>query len=117
MREYKYFSPEEFERCVPSCSIEQMDSSFMEWLDRARELAGIPFVLNSAYRSSEYDKAKGRTGVGYHTFGRAVDVRCLDGISRAAIVCALLDCGFSVGIHNRFVHVDNRPVQTCFLYK
>lgn len=117
MSAYNYFNEDEFPRCVPACSIEQMDDRFLAVLDVARECAGIPFVLNSAYRSPDYDLSKGRTGKGYHTVGRAVDIRCLDGVSRAKIVAACLSVGLSVGIHNRFIHVDNRPSQTLFLYK
>ena len=58
MKTSKYFKPEEFERCNPSCSIEDMDQDFLDLLDDLREKAGIPLVLNCAYRSKEHDKAK-----------------------------------------------------------
>jgi hypothetical protein len=38
--------------------IEQnMDADFLDKLDEAREFAGIPFIINSAYRSPEENKA------------------------------------------------------------
>ena len=58
MKTSKYFKPEEFERCNPSCSIEDMDQDFLNLLDDLREKAGIPLVLNCAYRSKEHDKPK-----------------------------------------------------------
>ena len=64
--EIDYFSSEEFNCCIPSCSKEQMDKGFMQRLNKARRLAGLPFILNSAYRSSEYDMRKGRSGNSYH---------------------------------------------------
>ena len=75
MKTSKYFKPEEFERCNPSCSIEDMDQDFRDLLDDLREKAVIPLVLNCAYRSKEHDKAKGRSGNSAHTEGLAVDIR------------------------------------------
>ena len=49
----KYFAPKEFQACVPSCSIEQMDAGFLELLDRVREAAGIPLVLKVVFRVLE----------------------------------------------------------------
>ena len=37
MKTSKYFKPEEFERCNPSCSIEDMDQDFLDLLDDVRE--------------------------------------------------------------------------------
>lgn len=113
-----YFSESEFTRCVPSCLKSQMDEKFMKRLNKARRSAGIPFVLNCAFRSVEYDKSKGRTGNSYHTKGRAVDIRCLDNNSRAVIVKALIDAGFNgIGIANTFIHVDDRQIKTLWLYE
>lgn len=116
MSRYAYFSESEFPKCSPSCNIEDMDSDFLTLLDCARAEAGIPFVLNSAFRSSEYDKRRGRSGRGYHTLGRAVDISCYDGASRCRIVSACLNYGLSCGISHSFIHVDNRSNQVVFLY-
>lgn len=69
----KYFKEEEFNRCSPSCSLQDMKQTTISKLDTAREIAGIPFVLTSAYRSPEHDRSKGRSGTGAHTIGRAID--------------------------------------------
>lgn len=105
----RYFKAEEFTHCNPSCSVEQMNHAFLEKLDTARDLAKCPFYLLSAYRSPEHEKARGRTGKGYHTFGRAVDVSCSDGCSRWRIVYACMRVGLSVGIYSTFIHIDDRP--------
>ena len=42
----KYFSASEFLRCTPSCSIDEVDLSFLNRLDLARDYAGVPFVIN-----------------------------------------------------------------------
>lgn len=114
MSHYLYFSEKEFLRLTPSCALLDMSPSFMEALDKARNRAGIPFVLNCAYRSPEWDKTKGRSGYSYHCSGRAVDIRCLDSESRWRIIEACTYYGLSVGIYGRFLHIDNRPIPIVF---
>ena len=104
----RYFSESEFKKCVPSCSIEDMDGAFLSLLDEVRERAGIPLVLNCAYRSSSWDKSKGRSGNSAHTRGKAVDIRCNTSATRFKIVKAALECGVRrIGIAKSFVHLDN----------
>lgn len=118
MLQCDYFAESEFRRCIPSCDKSQMDSSFLTRLNKARRIAGLPFILNSAYRSPDYDMQKGRTGNSYHCKGRAVDIKCLDSSSRAVIVSALLSAGFrGIGIANTFIHVDDRQVKCMWLYE
>lgn len=117
MRKYQFFEEGEFAKCVPSCSLSQMDSAFMIRLDTARCLAGIPFVLNSAYRSPEWDKSRGRSGKSFHCVGRAVDISCKDSVSRLQIVRALIKAGFiGIGIADTFIHVDDRTFPNLWLY-
>ena len=104
----KYFSPAEFLRCTPSCSIKQMDPSFLDLLDRVREKAGIPLVLNCAYRSVEWDQSKGRSGNSAHTRGKAVDIRCNTSSNRYKIISAALACGIRrIGVGKNYIHLDN----------
>lgn len=117
MDKLKYFKPSEFNRCNPSCSIDAMDTAFLKELDVCRHIAGVPFVLLSAYRSPAHDKERGRSGVGYHTSGRAVDVRCTNSEDRRAIVEACLATGLTIGIYPSFVHIDNRPRPILFVGK
>lgn len=104
----KYFKPAEFTRCTPSCKIDDMDPTFLDLLDKVRETAGIPLVLNCAYRSKAWDLAKGRTGNSAHTRGKAVDIRCTTSTNRLKIVKAAILCGIRrIGIGKNFVHLDN----------
>lgn len=106
----RHFTEKEFNRCSPSCSLQDMHQFTMLLLDRARDKAGIPFVLNSAYRSPEYDKSKGRSGTGAHTKGYAVDIRCNDSQNRFKIINGLLAAGFKrIGIGKTYIHADNDP--------
>ena len=103
----KHFTEAEFRRCTPPCSLQDMDQQLMRQLDAAREAAGIPFVLNSAYRSVAYEKSKGRAGTSSHCKGLAVDIRCNSDANRWKVVAALMDNGFTrIGIGRTYVHAD-----------
>lgn len=104
----KYFKDEEFKRATPACSLSDMNEDFMHHLDEAREFAKIPFVINSAFRSVDYEKKKGRTGTSQHCNGLAVDLRCRTNAERFRIVASLLALGFRrIGIGTNFIHVDD----------
>lgn len=103
----KYFKDEEFKRANPACTLSDMNEEFMHRLDECRDFAGIPFVINSAYRSVDYEKSKGRSGTSQHTKGLAVDIRCRTNAERFRIVASLLVAGFHrIGIGTGFIHVD-----------
>lgn len=106
----KYFSEREFQRLTPPCSLQDMDQTTMDMADAAREKCGFPFVITSAYRSSEWDKARKRSGNGAHTKGKALDFKCPkdDSVKRFNMVVALLDAGFKrIGIGENYIHADN----------
>ena len=104
----KYFRESEFRACVPSCSLQDMQQDTMNMLDMARQMAGIPFVLTSAYRTRHWDLNKGRSGNGAHTRGTAVDIRCNSDSNRYKIINALLAAGFCrIGVAKNYIHADN----------
>ena len=106
----KYFTQQDFNRCTPKCSIDDMKPSTLDRFDKAREIAGIPFVVNSAYRTEQHEKNMGRTGTSSHIKGRAMDIACNDSVSRWKIVHALQQAGFNrIGIARTFVHADDDP--------
>lgn len=92
----------------------------MSKFDTAREIAGIPFVINSAYRSPVWDRSKGRSGTGAHTLGRAIDIRCNSDRNRFLIVNALIKAGFTrIGIAKTYIHADDSSLhsqQVVWLY-
>lgn len=103
----QYFVDAEFRKCTPPCSIDDMQQAFLDKLDELRFNAGIPLVLNSAYRSVEYDKKKGRSGKSAHCSGLAVDIRCTTGINRLKIISAARRVGINrMGINRNYIHVD-----------
>lgn len=107
MKLYRYFSEDDFKNALPSCSIDDMSPDLLDMLDKAREIAGIPFKVNSAYRTVEYEKSKGRQGTSRHCFGLAVDIACYTSNFRYRIVSALIEVGFHrIGIGSNFIHAD-----------
>lgn len=104
----KYFNCSEFDSPDEVGSGENMDKLFLAKLDYARGLAGIPFHINSGYRTAEHNKAVGGVYNSSHTKGLAADIRCVDDASRSTILQALIAAGFDrFGIAKTFIHVDN----------
>ena len=87
--------------------IEQnMNKDFLFVLDEAREFAGIPFIINSAYRSPNHPLSV-KNPSSSHIKGLAVDIKATDNATRFKIVEALISVGFTrIGIADTFVHVD-----------
>lgn len=103
----KYFNQSDFDSCSPSCNITDVSSDLLSMLDSARELAGIPFKINSAYRSFTHELNQGRDGKSSHVKGLAVDISATNSVNRFKIVSALVKSGFNrIGIHDAFIHVD-----------
>ena len=108
MIKLRHFKPEEFQWCKPACKIDDMDEDFMRKLDDARSICSYKFVLNSAYRSPEYEIQHGRSGTSSHCKGLAVDISCLTSQCRLKMLLALLSVGFRrIGIYPSFLHVDS----------
>jgi len=83
-----------------------MSKEFLFVLDEAREIAGIPFVINSAYRSPEHPLSI-KNPSSSHIKGLAVDIKATDSNTRFKIVKALVTVGFTrIGIADTFIHVD-----------
>ena len=107
MQEMNYF-PEGF--ACPCCGIEDMDKDFVEKLNFARDKAGIPFILRSAFRCPIWNAKVGGTKNSAHQFGYAVDLQVKDDRERWIIFVALFLSGFRrFGFGKDFIHVDEDP--------
>ena len=85
-----------------------MDQEFLLKLDRAREVAQIPFKINSAWRSKEKNQAVGGKPNSSHLKGLAVDISVTDSRSRFIVLKALIEVGFNrIGVAKTFIHVDD----------
>ena len=111
METLNHFSPSEFRcRCGCGAGIEQMDPELLSMLDKAREIAGIPFVLSSAFRCPEHNRTVGGVSNSAHVRGYAVDIRCVDSHSRFTMLQALLKAGFRrIELAPTWIHVDCDP--------
>ena len=85
---------------------DNMDVDFLAKLDEAREFAGIPFVINSAYRSPTHPESI-KNPTSSHIKGLAVDIKAKDSTTRFKVIEALVSVGFTrLGIADTFIHVD-----------
>ena len=83
-----------------------MNNNLLFVLDEAREFAGIPFVINSAYRSPTHPESI-KNPTSSHIKGLAVDIKATDSTTRFKIIEALISVGFTrIGIADTFIHVD-----------
>lgn len=97
---YKYFKNKEIAGLKPE---------LVEKLDKARGIAGVPFIIESGFRTPEHNKEVGGVENSAHTKGLAVDLRCNNSVNRFKIVSALLNVGFKrIGISYKrnFIHAD-----------
>jgi uncharacterized protein YcbK (DUF882 family) len=84
-----------------------MNPKFLEKLDEAREFAGFPFFINSAYRSPDHPLSI-QNPTSSHIKGLAVDIGVTDSSTRYLVIDALIHVGFNrIGIADTFIHVDD----------
>lgn len=116
----KYFKEKEFQACSPACSMSDMHPETLRRMDALREAAGIPCVLNSAGRTYEWERSKGRPGTSSHVYKkdgsmkcRAVDIRCNNNANRMKLIKAAIEVGYRrIGVANTFIHVDDDPAKS-----
>jgi uncharacterized protein YcbK (DUF882 family) len=93
MPKWKYFTPEE---------VEDLNNDFVELLDRAREIAGIPFIITSGFRTPEKNQSLvGAVSDSAHLKGLAVDLK----VANSHEVAIILDAAKAVGITRRGIYV------------
>lgn len=119
MKKFKYFNYDEFDSPDEKGSGEKnMSDEFILLLDKARELASIPFKINSGFRSKKHNeslRARGFKAVknSAHLKGLAADIRTRSSSDRFKIVDALLRVGVTrIGIGKTFVHCDTDNTKT-----
>jgi uncharacterized protein YcbK (DUF882 family) len=98
-----------------------MDDDFLKRLDKARELAGVPFVITSGFRCPKHNKEVGGKPNSAHLRGLAADIAVADNETRYQIIYGLIKAGFKrIGIGKGFIHVDGdvvtKPFPRVWLY-
>ena len=105
----------EFDSPAAPGSGANMDTEFLFMLDKARGMAGVPFKINSGYRTKAHHEKLAKQGFptaknSAHLAGYAADIHCTDSAKRFLIIDALITVGFNrIGIAKTFIHVDNDP--------
>ena len=116
----KHFKLSEFDSPDAPGSGINMKPAFMQRLDNARAFAGVPFKINSGFRTITHNAKVGGVEDSSHTQGWAADIAATSGTSKFTIVNALLKAGFTrIGIASSFVHVDcdpTKPAQVIWTY-
>lgn len=98
---------------VPSCDMSSLKVAAIQMMNGIGSHLSFHPVINSAFRSSAWDKAKGRSGDSAHCHGYAFDIRCINSRQRYEIVRAALLIGVPrIGIGRTFVHVDCDPAKS-----
>lgn len=109
-----------FEEWCPCCHLGGLVPDFRDKLNHAREIAGVPFVLNSAFRCSAHNAEVGGSETSSHLAGLAVDIKCSDSRTRWIVIDALKQAGFNrIGVGKTFIHVDDdltKPQGVVWLY-
>ncbi len=105
-----HFDIREFDSSDQPGSGVRMKVKFLEMLDAAREQAGIPFWVNSGYRTPEHNAAVGGVPDSAHTRGWAADIATRTLEQKIRIVRAARNVGFNrFGIYDTFIHLDCDP--------
>lgn len=106
----KYFTLNEFSSPDFPNSGVNMDTDFLERLEQAREIAGIPFRITSGFRTKEHNSEVGGVPNSSHLIGVAADVAVSSGSERYVILNALIRAGFKrIGVAKTFIHCDTDP--------
>lgn len=98
----------------------KMNPDFLSMIDDARDLAKIPFSINSGYRTEVHNKRIKGSKTSSHLIGKACDIHCNNSTDRLIMVTALLGAGFTrIGIGKTFIHCDNDNTKpnVLWLYK
>ena len=107
----KYFKISEFDSKDEPGSGSKMQPSTLAMIDAARGFAGIPFTVNSGYRSPNHNASVGGSKTSSHMGGWAVDI-AVNSNTKAIIISACKRAGFvRMGVGKTFVHVDNDPTK------
>ena len=114
-----YFKVNEFNQPNLPESWRKMDLNLLMLLDKMRHRAGVPFKINSAYRSPEYNKKIGGVSNSAHCLGKAVDIAAKDSKTRYLIIEAAIHYKIQrIGISKSFIHLDikDKPKEVAWLY-
>lgn len=99
------------------CGKNKQNKIFIQKINRAQDIAGIPFVITSGYRCEKHNAEVGGHPRSYHLFGLACDILVKNSYERGRIVKALIESGITkIGLAKNFIHCDTENIIKIFLY-
>lgn len=106
----RYFELSEFDSPDYPGSGRLMNPITLKKFDQARSFAGIPFVIESGYRTVERNQKVGGHKNSAHLRGYAADIRYKSEADAVRIIAALTTAGFSrIGKNRTTIHADDDP--------
>lgn len=103
----KNFKLKEFQ-CKDGNFQVRLDSRLLKKLQELRDQVARPLIIDSGYRTREYNKKLGGSPNSQHLLGRAADIR-IPPLSPEEVARIAETIGFGgIGIYKTFVHVDVR---------
>ena len=101
-----FFKKYEF-RCKCGCEHNNISRLLVERLNKARFIAEVPFVINSACRCKTHNDEVNGSQTSSHLKGFAVDIKVHDSVERYTILRSLMAVGFNrIGVYKDFIHCD-----------
>ncbi|MBF0501499.1 MAG: peptidase M15 [Candidatus Riflebacteria bacterium] len=112
-----HFNLSEF-TCKCGCGQNNISPAFVAKLNIARDIAGVPFHINSGCRCDKHNAAEGGKSDSSHLTGFASDIAVKDDGERSIILNALIKAGFTrFGMGKTFIHTDKERFQDLGLLK
>ena len=108
----KYFSIQDFDSPDEPGSGTLMNEEFLLLLDKAREISGTPYRINSGVRTPYHNKYVGGKSNSAHLSTRqggpcAVDIAVKGSRDRFLILKGLIEAGcHRIGVAKTFIHAD-----------
>lgn len=121
MSKYSHFTYSEFDSPdKPGSGEKNMNKEFIRRLDKARELAGIPFKIVSGYRTESYNTKVGGAKTSAHMSGYAADIDYTTEEEKVTILKALRAMDFNrfgirTGASGSSIHVDMDPTKSKYV--
>ena len=103
---WKYFTRDEFKCNCGNCE-NLIQNALIDKLDKAREISGVSYKINSGYRCEKHNAAVGGSPKSLHKAGRAADIHVPSSAARYQILKGLFAAELDrVLIYRTFIHAD-----------
>ena len=99
---WKYFNPTE--STGGGHTVAELNVNLVNMLDKARGIAGVPFVITSGMRTVAQNQAVGGVSNSAHLVGMAADIAVTDA-TRQKVLTGLLTCGVPCFIEDAVSHI------------